>query len=171
MADHSPYIASRLGLYQQAGRDKLDVWLARMGIPLEECRQEYAYMRKQYKADSLFDKMTTHGNEFGLVNLTYPSFRCITSYGNTQIAAADLVSAVGVRYGRSMVSHHCQSRLEPHATALSLTMAAGLMRRLYLRIAKSERARRRLVAPLRRRSPLSPRGCAMASTHRCERAS
>jgi hypothetical protein len=30
---HSPYIASRLGLYQQAGRDKLDVWLARMGIP------------------------------------------------------------------------------------------------------------------------------------------
>ena len=46
---HSPYIASRLGLYQQAGRDKLDVWLARMGIPLEECKQEYAYMRKQFK--------------------------------------------------------------------------------------------------------------------------
>ena len=95
--DHSPYIASRLGLYQQAGRDKLDVWLARMGIPLEECRQEYAYMRKQYKADSLFEKMMAHGNEFGLVNLTYPSFRCTTSYGKTtQMAAADLVSAVAV---------------------------------------------------------------------------
>ena len=45
---HSPYIASRLGLYQQAGREKLDIWLARMGIPLEECKQEYAYMRKQF---------------------------------------------------------------------------------------------------------------------------
>ena len=91
---HSPYIASRLGLYQQAGRDKLDVFLARMGIPLDECKQEYAYMRKQYKADALFDKMTQFGHEFGLVNLTYPSFRCVTSYGNTQMAAADLVSAV-----------------------------------------------------------------------------
>ena len=94
LADHSPYIASRLGLYQQAGRDKLDIWLARMGIPLEECRQEYAYMRKQYKDDNLFEKMIAHGNEFGLVNLTYPSFRCITSYGNTQMAASDLASAV-----------------------------------------------------------------------------
>ena len=43
---HSPYIASRLGLYQQSGRERLDIWLARMGIPLEECKQEYAYMRK-----------------------------------------------------------------------------------------------------------------------------
>lgn len=90
---HSPYIASRLGLYQQAGRDKLDVWLARMGIPLEECKQEYQYMRKQFKAP-LFEKMLQYGNEFGLCHLTYPSFRCVTSYGNTQLAAADLVSGV-----------------------------------------------------------------------------
>ena len=90
---HSPYIASRLGLYQQAGREKLDIWLARMGIPLEECKQEYQYMRKQFKAP-LFEKMLQYGNEFGLVHLTYPSFRCVTSYGNTQLAAADLVSGV-----------------------------------------------------------------------------
>ena len=90
---HSPYIASRLGLYQQAGREKLDVWLARMGIPLDECKQEYQYMRKQFKAP-LFEKMLQYGNEFGLCHLTYPSFRCVTSYGNTQLAAADLVSGV-----------------------------------------------------------------------------
>lgn len=90
---HSPYIASRLGLYQQAGREKLDIWLARMGIPLDECKQEYAYMRKQFKAP-LFEKMLQYGNEFGLCHLTYPSFRCMTSYGNSQLAAADLVSGV-----------------------------------------------------------------------------
>ena len=90
---HSPYIASRLGLYQQRGRDKLDEWLARMGIPLEECKQEYQYMRKQFKGP-LFEKMLQYGNEFGLCHLTYPSFRCVTSYGNTQLAAADLVSGV-----------------------------------------------------------------------------
>ena len=90
---HSPYIASRLGLYQQAGRDRLDVWLARMGIPLDECKQEYQYMRKQFKAH-LFERMLQYGNEFGLVHLTYPSFRCVRSFGNTQLAAADLVSGV-----------------------------------------------------------------------------
>ena len=50
-------------------------------------------MRKQFKAP-LFEKMLQYGNEFGLVHLTYPSFRCVTSYGNTQLAAADLVSGV-----------------------------------------------------------------------------
>jgi hypothetical protein len=60
---------------------------------LEECKQEYQYMRKQFKAP-LFEKMLQYGNEFGLCHLTYPSFRCVTSYGNTQLAAADLVSGV-----------------------------------------------------------------------------
>jgi len=60
---------------------------------LEECQQNYTYMRKQYKADALYEKMLHHGSEFGLVNLTYPSFRSVGSYGNTQLPAADLVSA------------------------------------------------------------------------------
>lgn len=57
------------------------------------CQQNYTYMRKQYKADALYEKMLHHGSEFGLVNLTYPSFRSVGSYGNTQLPAADLVSA------------------------------------------------------------------------------
>ena len=90
---HSPYIASRLGLYQEAGKEKLAVWLARMGLPLDECKQEYCYMRKEFK-DPLFDKMLQYGSEFGLNNLTYPSFRCVTSYGVAQVAAADVVTSV-----------------------------------------------------------------------------
>ena len=39
---HSTYVYTRLGLYQQKGRSNLDVWLARMGIPLEECKQARA---------------------------------------------------------------------------------------------------------------------------------
>jgi hypothetical protein len=35
-----------------------------------------------------------YGSEFGLNNLTYPSFRCVTQYGITQLAAADLVTSV-----------------------------------------------------------------------------
>jgi len=89
---HSSYIASRLGLYQTKGRTKLDEWLARMGVPLDECKQEYSYMRKEYK-DPLYDKMLQYGAEFGLINLTYPSFRRISNY-TSQLAAADLVVAV-----------------------------------------------------------------------------
>lgn len=32
-------LRSATGLYQTKGRTKLDEWLARMGIPLEECKQ------------------------------------------------------------------------------------------------------------------------------------
>lgn len=89
---HSSYIASRLGLYQKNGRRRLDEWLARMGIPLEECKQDYGYMRKEFK-DALYDKMLQYGTEFGLVNLTYPSFRRVTNY-TSQLAAADLVISI-----------------------------------------------------------------------------
>jgi len=92
---HSPYIASRLGLYAQAGTQKLEVWLARMGLPLEECKQEYAYMKKHFK-DALYDKMNQYGSEFGLVNLTFPSFRRVTNYA-TQLTPADLVYSVAAQ--------------------------------------------------------------------------
>ena len=95
---HSPYIASRLGLYTQGGTQKLEVWLARMGLPLDECKQEYAYMRKTFK-DMLFDKMTQYGSEFGLVNLTFPSFRRVTNY-STQMTPADLVHCVTAQLER-----------------------------------------------------------------------
>lgn len=49
-------------------------------------------MRKEFK-DTLYDKMLQYGAEFGLINLTYPSFRRVSNY-TSQIAAADLVVAV-----------------------------------------------------------------------------
>lgn len=49
-------------------------------------------MRKDFK-DALYDKMLQYGAEFGLINLTYPSFRRVSNY-TSQIAAADLVVAV-----------------------------------------------------------------------------
>mmetsp|Transcript_76187 Transcript_76187/g.126945 ORF Transcript_76187/g.126945 Transcript_76187/m.126945 type:complete len:636 (-) Transcript_76187:230-2137(-) len=102
---HSTYIASRMGLYHTTGRDKLDVWLARMGIPLDECRQEYAYMKKEFR-DGLFEQMMTYGHEFGLLQLTYPSFRRVTNYTST-VTASDLVYCVAAQLessGRSTSS-------------------------------------------------------------------
>jgi len=98
---HSSYIHSRLGLYNSKGMMNLDVWLARMGIPLEECKQAYAYMSKEYR-DSLFDLMLQYGSEFGLMHLTYPSFRRVTSYTAT-VTAADLVYCVDAQLDHSAV--------------------------------------------------------------------
>lgn len=44
---HSRYIFTRMGLHAERGRHNLDTWLARMGIPLEEAKQQYSYMRPQ----------------------------------------------------------------------------------------------------------------------------
>ena len=62
-----------------------------MGIPLEECKQSYLFMKKGFK-DELFDRMLQYGAEFGLLQLTYPSFRCVTNFAST-LAATDLVRA------------------------------------------------------------------------------
>ena len=38
--------------------------------------------------EALFERMHTYGSEFGLMHLTYPSFRQITSYTTTVTAGA-----------------------------------------------------------------------------------
>ena len=52
-------------------------------------------MRKDVK-DSVYEKMLQHGSEFGLINLTYPSFRRVTSYATT-LTASDIVIAVNAQ--------------------------------------------------------------------------
>ncbi len=91
---HSSYVATRLGLYTERGRGNLDVLLARMGFPLDECRQEYAYMKPEIR-ERLHESLHLYGSEFGLMHLTYPSVRRITSYGlGTTVSAADIVYCV-----------------------------------------------------------------------------
>jgi len=91
---HSTYIASRLGLSSAKGRDKLNVWLARMAIPLHECRQSYVYMKPELR-EELFDKMLQFGPEFGVMDLTYPTLQRTTNYAvGTTVTAADLVYAI-----------------------------------------------------------------------------
>jgi cell division control protein 45 len=44
---NSPYVATRLGLWSKKGTDNLKTWLCRMGIPLDEGGQTYAYMKPE----------------------------------------------------------------------------------------------------------------------------
>ena len=92
---HSRYIFTRLGLHGEHGRFKLDQWLARMGIPLEEAKQQYSYMKPQVR-EELQERMEQYGPENGLTELTYPSFRRVTNYSST-VSAADLVYCVNAQ--------------------------------------------------------------------------
>lgn len=47
---HSSYIASKLSVYNSK-ESKLNEMLARMGIPLNECKQSFQYMTPELKLD------------------------------------------------------------------------------------------------------------------------
>jgi cell division control protein 45 len=56
---HSNYIASKLQIWTNKGMHKLQELLAKMGYPLEECRQPYAFMKPTLKR-RLRDQIATY---------------------------------------------------------------------------------------------------------------
>lgn len=52
---------------------QLDTFLAKMGIPLVECKQKYSHMSFEVK-QRLRERVEEYAEEFGLTELTYGSF-------------------------------------------------------------------------------------------------
>ena len=85
--------------HTEKGRANLDVLLARMGFPLDECRLSYSYMKPEIR-ERLHEQMVLYGSEFGLMHLTYPSVRRVTSYGiGTTVSASDMVYCIDAQIG------------------------------------------------------------------------
>jgi cell division control protein 45 len=89
---HSKYVAVRLGVWQSNGRRRLEMLLAKMGVPLDQCRASYLTMNKSFK-DQLHLKLAEHGKDFQLDQLTYPSF-IKKQHCDMVVSAADTVWAV-----------------------------------------------------------------------------
>lgn len=62
---HSPQVSTRLGIWSEGGRRKLDQLLAKMGFPLDQCRQRYTLMPADIK-QALPAKLETYASEYGL---------------------------------------------------------------------------------------------------------
>ncbi|EKM55473.1 uncharacterized protein PHACADRAFT_120929 [Phanerochaete carnosa HHB-10118-sp] len=90
---HSSYVASKLGIWKERGRKRLTGLLAKMGFSVAETQQTYAHMAKDLKL-SLRNKLDQIAPEYGLVELTYPSFTRCYGYHSQPISAADAVEAV-----------------------------------------------------------------------------
>lgn len=92
---HSPYIASKMPVWQAQGTVKLKELLAKMGVPLYQCNQNYTFMapalKSHFRQEILKDSVKS---EYNLQDpdVTYRSFFRYTSYKNA-VGASDVVSA------------------------------------------------------------------------------
>ena len=102
---HSPYLASRLHIWNESGVKRLHKLLAKMGISLSQCKQGYTHMDMDLKK-SLRDKLLKYAGIYGLDDLV-PSgtgraayeqegWGFIRSWGwKAQLSALDVAIIVG----------------------------------------------------------------------------
>ncbi|OCH85305.1 CDC45-like protein [Obba rivulosa] len=90
---HSSYVASKLGIWKERGRKRLTGLLAKMGFSMLETQQPYPHMAKDLKL-TLRQKLDQIAPEYGLVELSYPSFTRCYGYRSQPLSACDAVEAV-----------------------------------------------------------------------------
>ncbi|KAF9131141.1 hypothetical protein BGW39_002171 [Mortierella sp. 14UC] len=89
---NSNYVASRLGIWREPGRQRLLALLAKMGFSLEECNQVFAHMSIELKK-ILKERVELVAPEYGLHEVLYTSFT--RSYGYRGLmSASDVVYSV-----------------------------------------------------------------------------
>ncbi len=69
---HSPYLASRLHIWSELGKKRLHKLLAKMGVSLTQCKQNYTHMDMDLKR-GLRQKLLTYAPMYGLDGLVPPA--------------------------------------------------------------------------------------------------
>ena len=70
---YSRFVSSRLGIWKMDGKDKLNTFMARMGVSLKESKQKFSFMSNDLK-DRLRDKIDEFADDYGLTDIMYGSF-------------------------------------------------------------------------------------------------
>ena len=89
---HSRYFASRLGIWRENGRMRLQELLAKIGIPLSECKQEYACMSLEDQ-QLVLKKLEKYSKSFRLNQIYFPTFVLKQPFKAT-LSASDVVHSV-----------------------------------------------------------------------------
>ncbi|KAH9180579.1 CDC45-like protein [Lactarius sanguifluus] len=90
---HSSYVAGKMGIWKEQGRKRLTGLLAKMGFSIPQTQQLYAHMDMDLKRQ-LRDKLDAIAPEYGMIELTYPSFVRCYGYHMQPLSAADAVDAL-----------------------------------------------------------------------------
>ncbi|KAI9257527.1 DNA replication pre-initiation complex subunit Cdc45 [Helicostylum pulchrum] len=89
---HSGYVSSKLGVWKDAGKKRLNNMFAKMGFSLQQCQQVYTHMDMDLKA-ALRQKIEVVAPLYGLTDICFPSFT--RSYGwECCLSASDVVYAL-----------------------------------------------------------------------------
>mmetsp|Transcript_7461 Transcript_7461/g.12306 ORF Transcript_7461/g.12306 Transcript_7461/m.12306 type:complete len:851 (-) Transcript_7461:158-2710(-) len=89
---HSNFVASKLQVWSQAGRQRLMELLAKMGFPLDQCRQPWAFVGTSMRR-RLRERLEECTEEYGLGNVSYTGFVRVTGY-KSLLSASDMSYAV-----------------------------------------------------------------------------
>lgn len=89
---HSDFVSTKLQVWTKKGMHKLQELLAKMGYPLEECKQPFAFM-KPYLRRRLHEKIMEYSEEYELANFEFTSFFRVTGY-QSLLSASDTSYAV-----------------------------------------------------------------------------
>eukprot|EP00457_Paulinella_chromatophora_P004477 gb/GEZN01004489.1/.p1 GENE.gb/GEZN01004489.1/~~gb/GEZN01004489.1/.p1 ORF type:complete len:584 (-),score=68.31 gb/GEZN01004489.1/:81-1832(-) len=103
---HSVYIATRLGTWSESGQRQLQQFLAKMGLPLNECQASFSYMKESLK-QTLYDSVEKCGRVYKLYEIRYGSFARQHSR-KIQICAADMVYSL-----TALLEDTCQDEDSP----------------------------------------------------------
>jgi cell division control protein 45 len=85
---HSSYVATRLGIWKDLGRQKLVNLIANTGLPLVECRQSYASMKIEFKRD-ISPQLKKWAPRYNMPEIVFPSF--LRNCGQTVVSASDSI--------------------------------------------------------------------------------
>ncbi|KAF4614933.1 hypothetical protein D9613_002936 [Agrocybe pediades] len=90
---HSSYVASKMGIWKEKGRSRLTGLLAKMGFSIPQTQQPYSHMDIDLKK-SLIQKLNDLAPEYGMVELSYPSFMRCYGFHMQPLSAADAVEGI-----------------------------------------------------------------------------
>jgi len=88
---YSNYVASRMSVFKGSGEAKLKEMLAKMGIPLEEAKQPWPFMKPQLRS-KVKKMINAYKAEYSLQDLEIESFKMVTGF-NSILSCFDVACA------------------------------------------------------------------------------
>jgi cell division control protein 45 len=87
----SPFVSTRLQVWQAPGKAKLHELYAKLGVSLDECKQKWAFVSPKTSARVL-GRIDDYADEFGLQGLRYAAFQRTVGF-SAKTSALDVVHA------------------------------------------------------------------------------
>jgi cell division control protein 45 len=90
---HSSYVASKMAIWREKGRRRLTGLFAKMGYSIPNAQQSFQMVPMKNR-EELTERLDQFAPEYGLLELSYPSFIRYFGYQRQPVGAADMVESL-----------------------------------------------------------------------------